>query len=100
MDLMEIGRQYIHGGVCDRMMSQRSGWRIRLRELAAWVSVILVSIALALATSSLVVAYSGFQADDAQPRLSHGCEGAGQGLLYVGLNSWIPTQACTIVGVE
>src|SRR5260370_3207310 len=100
MDLMEIGRQYIHGSVCDRMMSQRSSWRIRLRELAAWVSVILVSSALALATSSLVVAYSGFQADDAQPRLSHGCEGAAQGLLYVGLNSLMPPQAVTIVGVE
>ena len=94
MDLMAIGRQYVHGGVCDRMISQRSGWRIHLRELAAWVSMILVSIALAQSTSSLIVAYSGFQADDAQPPLSHGCEGAGQGLLYVGLNSWIPAQAC------
>jgi hypothetical protein len=99
MDLMAIGRQYMHGGVCDRMTSQRSGWRIHLRELAAWVSLILVTIALAQATTSLVVAYTGFQADDTQPRLSHGCEGGGQ-VLYVGLNSWIPAQACTTVGVE
>jgi hypothetical protein len=39
------------------------------------------------------VANGLFQADEAQPRLSHRCEGGGQ-VLYVGLNSWIPAQAC------
>jgi hypothetical protein len=100
MDPMPIGRQYTPGDVCDRMISQRSGWRIHLSELAAWISLMLVSIALAQATSSLVFAYSGFRADDAQPRPSYSCEGVGQGLMYVGLNSWIPTQACTTVGDE
>ena len=76
----------------DRMTGQRSGWWYRLRKLGAWVSLILVSIALAQATSS-VVANGLFQADEAQPRLSHRCEGGGQ-VLYVGLNSWVPAQAC------
>ena len=100
MNLMAIGRQFTHGDVCDRMISQRCGWRIHLKELAAWVCLILLSITLAQATSSLLPAYSGFQVDDAKPRLSHSCEGTGQGLLYVGLNSWIPAQPCTTVGDE
>ena len=76
----------------DRMTGQRSGWWYRLRKLGAWVTLILASIALAQATSS-VVANGLFQADEAQPRLSHRCEGGGQ-LLYVGLNSWVPAQPC------
>ncbi|HEY3061390.1 MAG TPA: hypothetical protein VGL99_20665 [Chloroflexota bacterium] len=100
MNLMAMGRQYTPGDVCDRMICRRSGWRIHLNKLAAWISLMLVSIALAQATGSLIVAASDFQAEDATPRLSQSCEGAGQGLLYVGLNSWIPAQACTTVGDE
>ncbi len=92
MDLMAIGPPINGFRRGDRRTGQHSGWWYQLRKLAAWVSLILASIALAQATSS-VVAYGLFQADEAQPRLSHRCEGGGQ-VLYVGLNSWIPAQAC------
>jgi hypothetical protein len=92
MDLMAMGPS-IHGlRRGERITGQSSGWWYHLRNVVAWVSLILASIALAQVTSS-VVANGLLRADEAQPPLSRRCEGGGQ-VLYIGLNSWIPAQAC------
>jgi hypothetical protein len=68
--------------------------RDQATQVAAWVSILLVSCALAYIMSGVVSA-SVFQADASWSQLATHCAASRGRLLYVGLNSWIPAQACS-----
>ena len=69
-----------------------------LRWLLSWGAILLVSFMQAQAmlaeAASAVVAPDGAREADSTQRISEGCAAGGVSLLYVGLNSWIPAQAC------